>query len=125
MSFARRFAALLLGCCLLPLAVSAQSDDDVAKLARPLLTQAQAGHFDRAQFSDKLDAQMDEDAVAGLVAQLRPLGTPVSFDLESKTGIDSSTVYEFHVTFKSAVIEETLTLGSDGKIATLSFNPPQ
>jgi hypothetical protein len=125
MPWTRRIVVVALALCLLPLAAGAQADDDVAQLAKSLLLQAQAGHFDRTQFSGKLDAKMDDDTVADLSKQLKPLGTPSAFDLESKTGIDTSTVYEFHVTFKSGVIEETLTLGSDGKLSDLSFNPPQ
>lgn len=124
MRYPRSILAFVLA-LLLPLAAAAQSDDDVTKLAKTLLLQAQSGHFDRTQFSDKLDVNMDDDAVADLVARLRPLGPPVSFDMESKTGIEATTQYVFHVVFKSAVIEETLTIGSDGKLANLNFEPPQ
>ena len=102
-------------------------DDDTAAIAqaKSLLQQAQSGQFDRSKFTPELDASLSDDAVKRISSQLKPLGQPATFDLESKTGIEDQTVYVYRVGFKTIAIEETVTIDRSGNIAGLTFKPAQ
>lgn len=105
----------------------AQAAGDAAalSLAKSLLRQAQAGHFDRSQLAAQLGSTFTAETVSQIKDQVAPLGEPTSFVLESRTKDESGTTYYYRVAFANAGMYEELTLDANGKVAGLWFKPAQ
>jgi hypothetical protein len=110
-----------------PLAVPATSaptaDPKIDARAKDLLGQAQAGNFDRSQFTSDMSAALSDTVVANVKAALAPLGTPNTIALRAHYDVDGNSVYLYRLTFKDASWNEQLALGADGKITGLYFRP--
>jgi len=107
-----------------PAAVATAPGDATAlTLAKSLLRQAQAGHFDRSQLASQLASTFTAGAVTQIKEQVAPLGSPTEFTLENRTKDASGTTYYYRVAFADTGIYEELTLDARGKVAGLWFKP--
>ena len=105
--------------------VAEAGDASALALAKSLLRQAQAGHFDRSELAAQLDSTFSSDTVSRIKERVAPLGSPTAFTLENRAKDASGTTYYYRVAFAAAGIYEELTLDSHGKVAGLWFKPAQ
>jgi hypothetical protein len=106
---------------------STGADAAVAARAESWLRYIQAGKIDRSQLTAQMNSALTDARIAGVSAQLAPLGDPLSFALQSTSNQGDLTIYVYRITFKSPapVIDEAFVLDDNGKIAGLWFKPAQ
>jgi hypothetical protein len=105
------------------------ADADITARAKAWLHRFQTGIVDSAA-RNELDAQvgaaLTPDALKQIAAKFGPLGEPVSFTfLGKQTVAGDNTAYVFHVTFKTAAVNEVFVLDNKGKISGIQFPPAQ
>ena len=132
-------AALVLACILAPAAICAQpaasdgptsapvatpsADPAVTARAKEWLHRAQTGTIDRSQLSAQMNSLLTDDLVKGVSAQMGSLGDPTGFTLIDMRSVAGSNIYLYKAQFKTAALEEILSLDATGKIDGLRFLP--
>lgn len=99
-------------------------DPAITARAKALWQQFQTGTLDRSQFTDKMNAALTPDVLAGAKAQFAQLGAPTAWVYHGKAAQGGYTTYEYHVTFASGVsLMVYMSVTKDGKIAGYLASP--
>jgi hypothetical protein len=86
----------------------------------------QTGDVDRSQLDTTMNSALTPEMIQQVSEQLAPLGDPITFTIAGQQATAGGVmVYVYHVTFKTAGINEAFVLDKDGKIAGIRFAPAQ
>lgn len=85
----------------------------------------QRGKIDRSHYTARAAAQLTDDLIAKVGAQLTPLGGVKTIELLRNATAQDLDVYEFVLTCETGVVIETIAFDAAGKIAGLRFRPAE
>jgi len=93
-------------------------DPAITARAKRVWNDLVAGHPDRSEYTDRFNAAMTPDVLAGATEGLKRLGTPTTWTYAGSTAAGGAVSYDYRVQFAIGVtITVTMTLAPDGKIA--------
>jgi hypothetical protein len=100
-------------------------DPKIENAAKDWLHRFQTGNIDYSQMSDRVSAKLTPALAQQIQETLKPLGDPISFTYLGSQVVEGINVYGFLVTFKDRQLNEFFALDANGKIAGITFKPPQ